>query len=309
MFDIIAKPLAKLLYNPSKNVYVSLTERIVQGKKHTHTIAPKRKKVYNSDMQQRTRYTKKVIPRTHIAQMRRKFLKAAGPQMQLLMDLMESMPNIALVVKNADGRIMHQNKYNLDISGWKSLDDVLGYNSEELYPPDQAAVYANRDREVMETGIPIIERVYGFVADRSTELNCVTVRPVLSVSGKRIGTATVYWRAQQKMQIANWYDPIRKAVIYLNEHYAEGTSVESLAKVAHYSTAQFRRLFHSLTQMSPTDYIAKVRVNAAKTLLITTDKRIADIAAETGFFDHSHFIRTFTRHTGITPAKYRSKKA
>ena len=60
--------------------------------------------------------------------------------------------------------------------------------------------------------------------------------------------------------------------------------------------------------MSPTDYIAKVRVNAAKTLLRTTDKRIADIAAETGFFDHSHFIRTFTRHAGMTPAKYRTNK-
>ena len=256
-------------------------------------------------MQQRTRYTKKVIPRTRIAQMRRKFLKAAGPQMQLLMDLMESMPNIALVVKNADGRIMHQNKYNLDISGWKSLDDVLGYNSEELYPPDQAAVYANRDREVMETGIPIIERIYGFVADRSTELNCVTVRPVLSVSGKRIGTATVYWRAQQKLQTANWYDPIRKSVIYLNEHYAEDVTVDELAKIAHYSPAQFRRLFHSLTQMSPASYIVNVRINAAKTLLGTTDRRISDIASDVGFFDHSHFIRTFKRIVGATPAKYR----
>ena len=157
----------------------------------------------------------------------------------------------------------------------------------------------------MESGVPIVERVYGFVADRSTNLNCVTVRPIVSIAGKRIGTATVYWRAQQKMRTANWYDPIRKAVVYLNEHYAETVTVDKLAAIAHYSPAQFRRLFHSLTQMSPSDYIANVRVNAAKTLLGTTDRRISDIAQDVGFFDHAHFIRTFKHVVGVTPAKYR----
>ncbi|MBR2838651.1 MAG: AraC family transcriptional regulator [Kiritimatiellae bacterium] len=225
--------------------------------------------------------------------------------MQLLMDLMESMPNVSLCVKNAAGRIMHVNRYNVDVSGWRSADDMLGYTSEELYPPDQAAVYANRDREVMVTGTPIIERLYGFVADRSSDLNCVTVRPVISVDGKRIGTANIYWRAQQKMGTANWYDPIRKAVVYLDDHYAENITVEQLASISHYSVAQFRRLFHALMQMSPSDYISTVRINAAKTFLGTTDKRIGDIAIETGFFDHSHFIRTFKSIVGTTPAKYR----
>ena len=256
-------------------------------------------------MNYRKRYTAKTIPGERVAAMQRKFLKSAGPAMQLLVDLMENAPNMSLCVKNSKGRIMFTNHYNARISGWRSIDDMLGYTSEELYPPDQAAVYANRDREVVETGVPIVERVYGFVADRSSNLNCVTVRPVVSVDGKRIGTATIYWRAQQKMRTVNWYDPIHKAVIFLNEHYAESISVSKLAKIAHYSPAQFRRLFHSLTQMSPSEYITSVRVNAAKTLLGTTDRRIADIAAEVGFFDHAHFIRTFKSVVGQTPAKYR----
>ena len=49
-----------------------------------------------------------------------------------------------------------------------------------------------------------------------------------------------------------------------------------------------------------------MRINTAKTFLRTTGKRIIDIAAETGFFDHAHFIRTFRRLAGTTPAKYRS---
>ena len=237
--------------------------------------------------------------------MRREFMAAAGPAMRLLVDLMENMPDTSLCIKNAEGRIMYTNRYNADISGWSSADDMIGYTSEELYPPDQAAVYANRDREVMETGEPIVERLYGFVADRSDNLNCVTVRPVVAADGRRIGTATVYWRAQKKLMATNWYEPIRRAIVYLNEHYSENITVEKLADVAHYSAAQFRRLFRELAQMSPSDYVTMVRVNAAKTLLATTDRRISDIAADTGFFDHSHFIRTFSRVVGLTPAKYR----
>ena len=264
--------------------------------------------VYNSRMNYRARYSKKVVSRERFLRMREEFMKKAGPSMQLLMDLMESIPNVSLCVKNAAGRIMHVNRYNADISGWRSVDDMLGYTSEELYPPDQAAVYANRDREVLETGVPIIERVYGFVADRSSNLNCVTIRPVISIDGKRIGTANIYWRAQQKMKASYWYDPIRNAILYLNDHYAENISVEHLARLSHYSVAQFRRLFHALTELTPSDYIATVRINAAKTLLKTTSKRISDIAAETGFFDHSHFIRSFKRLTGVTPAKYRNRQ-
>ena len=256
-------------------------------------------------MKPRQRYTLKKIPHETVQKMRRKFFAKAGPVMQLMIDLFESAPNISFCVKDADGRIMHTNRYNVDVSGWQSLNDMLGYTSEELYPPEQASVYGGRDRQVMESGIPIIERIYGFVADRSDSLNCVTVRPVTGIDGKRIGTATIYWRAKQKMRSSSWYDPIRKAVVYLNDHLSEDVSIERLAAIANYSPAQFRRLFTKLMGQSPSAYIANIRINNAKVLLKTTDKRISDIAVEVGFFDHSHFIRTFKKLVGSTPAEYR----
>ena len=256
-------------------------------------------------MKPRQRYTLKKIPHETVQKMRRKFFAKAGPVMQLMIELFESAPNISFCVKDADGRIMHTNRYNVDVSGWQSLNDMLGYTSEELYPPEQASVYGGRDRQVMESGIPIIERIYGFVADRSDSLNCVTVRPVTGIDGKRIGTATIYWRAQQKMRSSSWYDPIRKAVVYLNDHLSEDVSIERLASIANYSPAQFRRLFTKLMGQSPSAYIADIRINNAKVLLKTTDKRISDIAVEVGFFDHSHFIRTFKKLVGSTPAEYR----
>ena len=256
-------------------------------------------------MGKRQRYTGKTLAPAVVARLQRDFLRKAGPAMKLMWELADSFPDIALTVKNRDGRIVFTNRFNAAISGWSSPKDQIGYTSEELYPPDQAAVYGGRDREVFESGKPIVERLYGFVADRSTDLNCVTVRPVVGLDGSRIGTATIYHRAQKKMNSFNWYNPIRKSVAYLNEHYAENVSVEQLARLSHYSVAQFRKLFQKLMRMSPSTYVIQVRINAAKALLKTTDRLIADIAAETGFCDHSHFIKTFRAATGLTPNEFR----
>lgn len=263
--------------------------------------------VYNTLMNFRDRYTANTIAPAQVKAWQESFFKAGGPALRLMAEMSENLPSVSLTLKNADLRIMFTNRYNARISGWRSCDDMLGYTSEELYPPDQAAVYMGRDREVLETGVPIVERVYGFVADRSTALNCVTVRPVDGLDGTRIGTATMYYRADRKMRTTNWYDPIRKSVAYLNDHFAEDVTVEDLAALSHYSVAQFRRLFRTLTQMSPSDYIRHTRLNAAKTLLTTTDRCITDIALETGFYDHAHFIRTFKAATGKPPARYRAE--
>ncbi len=256
-------------------------------------------------MGKKQRYSKVTISPSTVAKLQRDFLKLAGPSMKLMWELSDSFPDIALTVKNREGRIVFTNRFNALISGWSSSADQIGYTSYELYPPDQAAVYGGRDREVLESGKPIVERLYGFVADRSTDLNCVTIRPVIGLNGSRIGTATIYHRAQGKLKSFNWYDPIRKSIAYLNDHYAENVSVEQLAQISNYSVAQFRKLFAKLMQMSPSAYVVQVRINTAKSLLRTTDRRIADIAAETGFCDHSHFIRTFRTATGQTPNEYR----
>ena len=256
-------------------------------------------------MGKRQRYTGKTVSRTTVARLQREFLREAGPSMKLMWELADSFPDIALTVKNRDGRIVFTNRFNASISGWSSPADQIGYTSAELYPPDQAAVYGGRDREVLESGKPIVERLYGFVANRSTDLNCVTIRPVVGLDGSRIGTATIYHRAEKKMKSFNWYDPIRKSIAHLNAHYAENVSVGNLAAISHYSIAQFRKLFVKLMHMSPSQYVTQVRINAAKTLLRTTDKLIADIAAETGFCDHSHFIKSFRNATGLTPNEFR----
>ena len=83
--------------------------------------------------------------------------------------------------------------------------------------------------------------------------------------------------------------------------------VHLVSRRANLSESQFTRIFRRQTETSPAQYIVQTRINAARTLLETTDKLLTDIAAETGFYDHAHFVKTFKRIVGTTPSRYRKQ--
>ena len=94
---------------------------------------------------------------------------------------------------------------------------------------------------------------------------------------------------------------------YIDTHYAEKLSIADLAKLAGTSVTHFRRIFLQVMQISPLKYVTTIRINAARKLLISTDKLLTDIALETGFWDQSHFVKAFKAERGLTPSRYRRK--
>ena len=56
------------------------------------------------------------------------------------------------------------------------------------------------------------------------------------------------------------------------------------------------------------EYIAKRRIQEAKSLLTSTELSIADIAEQTGFGSESYFCKLFRRYEGMTPSAFRNVK-
>jgi AraC family transcriptional regulator len=65
------------------------------------------------------------------------------------------------------------------------------------------------------------------------------------------------------------------------------------------------REFRACHGMSVGEYGRRVRLSWAATELVSGDRSLAEVAAEAGFADQSHFTRLFKRHVGTTPARYR----
>jgi len=83
--------------------------------------------------------------------------------------------------------------------------------------------------------------------------------------------------------------------------------MKEMAAMAKLSSTQFNARFRELLRMSPSEYIPKLRIEVAQKLLSTSNKSIAETAAEAGFYDQSHFTKRFRRVTGMTPLAYRKQ--
>lgn len=97
---------------------------------------------------------------------------------------------------------------------------------------------------------------------------------------------------------------LKKVVDFIENSVAEEITLQTLAAAVGLSVFHFCRSFRQSTGMSPFQYILKHRVNRARSLLLTPESRIHDVALECGFCDQAHFTRHFKRETGMTPAAF-----
>ncbi len=100
---------------------------------------------------------------------------------------------------------------------------------------------------------------------------------------------------------------VAKARIFITEHQNEDLSLAQVAKAVNVSAFYFCKTFKKATGMTFTDYLARVRVEKVKNLLLNPHKRISEAAYESGFQSLSQFNRVFRRVAGEPPTTYREK--
>jgi AraC family transcriptional regulator, activator of mtrCDE len=86
---------------------------------------------------------------------------------------------------------------------------------------------------------------------------------------------------------------------------AAAHSVTSLAKEAGMSRSAFAREFKTAVDMTPMDFVARVRLDLAHRFLETTGMGVEGIATAVGFNSRSHFSHLFREHYGTDPSSFR----
>ena len=99
---------------------------------------------------------------------------------------------------------------------------------------------------------------------------------------------------------------IAQAVAYTQSNYADkDLSLESLCALFQISQTQFSLLFKREMGTSFLQYVLDKRIERAKALLRDSEKKIYEIALETGFEDPGYFSYCFKQRCGVTPKNYR----
>lgn len=99
---------------------------------------------------------------------------------------------------------------------------------------------------------------------------------------------------------------VQKARDYIEKHKMEPLSLPDVAKAAGASVFHFCKVFHKSTGLKFTDYVARVRLEDARTQLLNPSRRVSEIAYDVGFQSLTQFNRIFKRVFGESPTEFRA---
>jgi AraC-like DNA-binding protein len=86
---------------------------------------------------------------------------------------------------------------------------------------------------------------------------------------------------------------------------ATNLDLVTLAAESGYSRSHFLRTFRAAMGCSPHQWLTRLRMEQAKTILRERSISLIDIALDCGFSSHAHFSNTFRQIIGVTPSEYR----
>lgn len=161
----------------------------------------------------------------------------------------------------------------------------------------------------------IYERIYGLFKDYSDEKIDKEYRDILSILKsccnlsdckkvilKYMSDCLEHIKNKSEGQVLK---PIRTMISYIKDNYREKITIEDMAEIVDLNPVYLGSLFKKEIGLNFSSYLIKVRIDAAKSLLVETNYTIAAIGSEVGYKDTRYFSQLFEKTVGIKPALYR----
>ena len=114
------------------------------------------------------------------------------------------------------------------------------------------------------------------------------------IPGRRIQTAEMY------------HASVIKVIRHMKQHLQDPLDLDQIASIAAASKFHFVRIFDEITGTTPHHFLACLRIQLAKELLLKTDLSITDICMEVGYNSLGSFSKTFSFLVGLSPVEFRA---
>ena len=218
--------------------------------------------------------------------------------------LFDALPDTVFFVKDAHGHYTHCNLTLVQRLGRKRRSDVIGRSPLELFPPPLGNRYLLQDQQVL-AGEPIAGSLEVHLYPNRRPGWCLTLKRPLISEGTINGLMGVSRDLARPNSRHSAFAQLDRVVAYMQAHFDANLRASQLAELAGMSLAQLERHFRHVFQLTPQQYLIKLRIDTAMRLL-RDDGSIAAIGQCCGFSDQSAFARQFKATVGMTPSEYRN---
>lgn len=110
---------------------------------------------------------------------------------------------------------------------------------------------------------------------------------------------------KQSPVISLQQDALIPALNLMHNNFHEDYDIRFLADLCDMSVSHFIRKFKSFTGLPPHQYMTMIRIAHAKTMLISYDCSVSEIAQELGYDNPLYFSRLFKKYTGSSPSDFK----
>ena len=226
--------------------------------------------------------------------------------MEAVEAIFDALNDVAFFVKDRDGRYLSINRTMVRRCGVRHKRDVLGKTALELFPRALAETYLAQDRLVIDQGTPIDKQLELHIYPGHSRGWCITKKmPLFGKDGTVVGLIGTSQDLGLLDDLHPAYRQIARIAQHISENYQQNISLKALAEEAGLSLSRVERLFQKVFQHSPRQLLVQCRLSAARTLIEQNPAaKIAAIAYECGYTDHSAFSRQFKSYVGMSPTEY-----
>ncbi len=138
--------------------------------------------------------------------------------------------------------------------------------------------------------------------DQSTDMIIAHLTSLMLVLLRQAGSSTGKPRTSNSVHSEN--EIIRRAQQFISSHVREKLSVPIVAKNVDVSPSYLTALFHKNLQISPGEYIRRIKLQESKQMIRDNSMNFTQIAAALQYSTVHHFSRQFKEKYGITPSEY-----
>ncbi|MHC4913909.1 MAG: helix-turn-helix transcriptional regulator [Planctomycetota bacterium] len=181
----------------------------------------------------------------------------------------------------------------------------------ELLPlPDRAALRALRVRRAWTAQAP--EKVGQSFASLMNECGAKRrgwrAAAGATLSLLAVECARLAGGAERRRRSPGLPRPVAAAAALLRENIEGPPSMRDLARAVGLGPTRFHAVFKRAVGLTPRDYLARLRISAARAELAAGAGDITALALRLGYPSGQHFATTFKKHTGLTPSAFRARE-